>query len=165
MTLISETPCPCGSQNFYEECCKAYIEKNKKAPTAETLMRSRYTAYVLQNSEYLLKTWYPKKRPPAIDFSKESAEWLRLEIISVQKGGIKDQRGLVEFQACYRIEDKEHVMKEISRFKRERGAWFYLDGNVKSISANNGSTNQGLNAPCSCGSGKKFKRCCGKKQS
>lgn len=162
MELTPEQPCLCGSSFSYEQCCKPYLSENKKPPTAETLMRSRYTAYVLQNADYLLKTWYPKKRPAFIDLSKETAQWQRLEILSVQKGGIKDQRGLVEFKAFYLLDNKELVMKEISRFKKERGTWFYLDGNVKSITSNSESTDQGLNAPCSCGSGKKYKRCCGR---
>ena len=125
-------------------------------------MRSRYTAYVLKNSEYLLKTWHPQKRPVSIDFSKESANWQHLEIISIQNGGVKDQRAIVEFEAYYLLDGTEQVMKEISRFKKENCAWYYLDGKVKSIASKGGPTNQGLNALCACGSGKKFKRCCGK---
>jgi SEC-C motif-containing protein len=127
-------------------------------------MRSRYTAYVLKNSEYLLKTWHPKKRPVSIDFSNEPASWQRLEIIAIQKGGINDQVGIVEFKAYYFLDGIEHTMKEISRFKKDKNAWFYLDGKVKSIATKGGPSNQGLNAPCACGSGKKFKRCCGKNQ-
>ncbi len=164
MDSTFENLCPCGTQATFEDCCQPYILNHKKAPTAESLMRSRYTAYVLQNSEYLLKTWHPKKRPASVDFSNESANWQRLEIVSIQKGGIKDQRGVVEFKAYYFLDGAEHVMKEISRFKKDNNTWFYLDGNVKSIAANGGPTNQGLNAPCACGSGKKFKRCCGKNQ-
>jgi SEC-C motif-containing protein len=139
-----------------------YITGEKPAPTAEILMRSRYTAYALHNSEYLLKTWDPNKRPRTIDFSKDQSEWQRLEIISTQKGQAKDSKGLVEFNAYYFLDGKQHILKEISRFKKQRGTWFYLDGAVRSIANNTQKSSQGLNAPCPCGSGKKFKRCCGK---
>lgn len=157
-----QTSCWCGSKLPYERCCDIYISGEKAAPTAEVLMRSRYTAYVLHDSDYLLKTWDATKRPPTIDFSKDQAEWQRLEIITTKKGGAKDNKGLVEFKAYYLQDGEQHILKEISRFKKDRGTWFYLDGVVKSIGNNSQKPSQALNAPCPCGSGIKFKRCCGK---
>lgn len=159
--MNTEEFCLCGSQLVYENCCGLYHNGNKTAPTAEALMRSRFTAYAMKNSNYLMATWDSSKRPNTIDFSKEVATWLRLEIISTKKGGIKDLKGIVEFKAYFSAEGQESVMSEISRFKKTGGRWFYLDGLVKSV-GNNQTNNQGKNAPCSCGSGKKFKRCCGK---
>ena len=124
-------------------------------------MRSRFTAYALRNAAYLLDTWDATVRPGAIDFSREKIDWQRLEIVATKKGGIKDSKGVVEFKAFYRENGEDHVMHEISQFTKINGRWFYLNGMVKSIGKLGQQTNQGKNAPCSCGSGKKFKRCCG----
>ena len=124
-------------------------------------MRSRYTAYALRNAAYLQATWDATKRPEGIDFSRENIEWLRLEITETKKGGVKDSKGLVTFKAFYSQEGEEHSMNEISRFTKHDGQWFYLDGMIKSIGKVGGQVNLGKNAPCACGSGKKFKRCCG----
>lgn len=126
-------------------------------------MRSRFSAYAMQNETYLLETWDCNKRPDSVDFSKEGdIEWTKLNIISKKKGGGKDSKGIVEFKAFYTQGGDDYVMNEISGFIKKEGKWFYLDGVVKSIGKVSQQTNQGKNAPCSCGSGKKFKRCCGK---
>jgi SEC-C motif-containing protein len=124
-------------------------------------MRSRYTAYVLRNAAYLQETWDATKRPEKIDFSREKIDWLRLEITDIKKGGIKVSKGVVAFKAFYKQDGEEHVMNEVSRFTKINGRWFYLDGVIKSMGKVDMQTNQGKNALCACGSGKKFKRCCG----
>lgn len=131
------------------------------APTAEILMRSRFTAFAMHNESYLLKTWDISKRPAEIDFSKNAAEWQRLEIVNTKKGGVKDSKGIVEFKAFYVLDGEEYVMNELSRFRKHNNQWLYLDGTVKSIAKVGQQISQGKNALCSCGSGKKFKRCCG----
>ena len=125
-------------------------------------MRSRYTAYVLRNAAYLQETWDATRRPEKIDFSRENIDWLKLEITGTKKGGIKDSKGVVVFKAFYSQDGEEHVMYEISRFTKINGRWFYLDGVIKSMGKVDLQTNQGKNALCSCGSGKKFKSCHGK---
>ncbi len=100
--------------------------------------------------------------PREINFSKEDAEWTKLEILKTKKGGEKDSKGIVEFKAYYSQNNEAYVMNEISRFKKSSGRWLYLDGLVKSVKKVSEQTMQGKNAPCSCGSGKKLKRCCGK---
>ncbi len=124
-------------------------------------MRSRYSAYALRNASYLQNTWDNTVRPELIDFSRENLEWQHLEIIATKKGGAKDAKGIVEFKAYYLQDGEEYVMNEISQFTHRADGWFYLDGRVKSIGKVGLQTNLGKNAPCSCGSGKKFKRCCG----
>ncbi|MCK9636139.1 MAG: YchJ family protein [Methylobacter tundripaludum] len=158
-----DTPafCRCGSGVAYAQCCGLFHSGEKKPLTAEALMRSRFTAYALHNAEYLLETWDATVRPESIDFSKEKVEWRRLEIGNTKKGGAKDTKGVVEFKAYYSQDGEEYVMNEISQFVKRAGGWLYLDGLVKSIGKVGLQTNQGKNAPCSCGSGKKFKRCCG----
>lgn len=154
--------CLCGSGIQYNACCYSFHIKKQFPTTAVSLMRSRFTAYVMQNEDYLLETWDAAKRPEKIDFSKEQAQWTKLEILNLKKGGDKDNKGIVEFKAYYILENEEYVMNEISRFKKSAGQWQYLDGLVKSVGKVKQQSNLGKNAPCSCGSGKKFKRCCGK---
>jgi SEC-C motif domain protein len=158
MTL--ENQCLCGSPLNYQQCCGLYHSGVKTPATAELLMRSRFSAYALHNADYLQASWDSNKRPKHIDFSKDTTQWLRLEIISVKKGQLNDEKGIVEFKAYYLLDGEESVMNEISRFKKVAGRWFYFDGVVKSIANVNQTNNQGKNALCSCGSGKKFKRCC-----
>ena len=155
--------CLCGSGIAYQDCCAPFHLGEKYPTTAQALMRSRYTAYALRNVAYLQATWDVTKRPEHIDFSRENIEWLRLEIIECKKGGMKDAKGIVVFKAYYQQDGEEHCMNEISRFTKHQGLWFYLDGVIKSIGKVGINTNQGLNALCACGSGKKFKRCCATK--
>lgn len=161
--MIDSSPCLCGSGVDAAECCAPFHNGSKIASTAEQLMRSRFTAYAEHNEAYLLATWDSGKRPEGIDFSKEGdVTWTRLEIVKTKKGAEKDNKGVVEFKAFYLLNGEEYAMNEISRFVKKDGSWYYLDGVVKSIAKPSQQTNQGKNAPCPCGSGKKFKRCCGK---
>ena len=128
-------------------------------------MRSRFVAYAQKNEAYLLATWddNSKKKPESIDFSREGeVNWTGLDMVQCKKGGEKDKKGIVEFKAHYHLEGEPHTMHEISRFIKKDSRWFYLDGLVKSVSRANQQVNEGKNRPCPCGSGKKFKRCCGK---
>ena len=159
--MTTLTPCLCGSGIDYHQCCEPFHSGSKNPATAEALMRSRYSAYVLRNAAYLQKTWDETRRPEKIDFSIEKIDWLRLVITDTKKGGIKDSKGVVSFKAFFMQDGEEHVMNEISRFTKINRRWFYLDGVIKSMAKVSLQTNQGKNALCSCGSGKKFKRCCG----
>ncbi len=114
------TPCPCGSGKNANDCCAPVIKGNTPAQTAETLMRSRYTAYTQHNANYLLKTWHPSTRPQSIEFDKQM-QWLRLKIVH-------SDDSTVEFIATYRINGKAHKLHEKSRFVEENGQWFYVDG-------------------------------------
>ncbi len=156
--------CLCGSGVIYQQCCGLFHSGEKIPLTAEGLMRSRYTAYVLRNVSYLQETWDVNSRPTTIDFSKEKIEWVGLEITDIKKGKSKDSKGVVAFKAFYSVDGEQCVMNEISRFTKINGCWFYLDGIIKSMGKIDMQTNQGRNMLCSCGSGKKFKRCCGAEQ-
>ncbi len=161
--MSTDSLCLCGSEIDRDSCCLLLHSGSKSAATAETLMRSRFTAYAMHNEQYLLDTWESSKRPESIDFSKESdVTWTRLEIVGKKKGGEKDSKGLVEFKAYYTLLGEDYAMHEISRFVKKEGKWLYFDGAVKSVGKVGQPSNQGKNAPCPCGSGKKFKRCCGK---
>lgn len=153
--------CLCGSSLSYSDCCGRYHSGEQLPATAEQLMRSRFTAYAHRNVDYLMASWDTGKRPTSIDFSKETAQWHTLQIINCKKGDAKDNKGIVEFKAFYNQEGIEYFMHEISRFIKTGQRWLYLDGVIKAAGKVDASTNTGRNASCTCGSGKKFKRCCG----
>jgi SEC-C motif-containing protein len=117
-------------------------------------MRSRYSAYVLKNSAYLRDTWHPSTRPQELELGHDDTPWLRLQIIATDKGRAGESEGEVEFAAFYR----GGQLHERSRFVCEGGRWFYLDGEMLPPLK---EERPGRNAPCPCGSGKKYKRCCG----
>ncbi len=125
--------CLCGSGLDYPACCGAFHSGKHIPATAEALMRSRYSAYALANAPYLQATWLARECPKTIDFTNDAVTWLKLEIIATKKGGIKDSKGLVSFNAHYRQAGEDHVMSEVSRFIKIKGRWFYVDGVVKSL--------------------------------
>lgn len=125
------TPCPCGQPKDYVECCGAY-HAGSAAPTAEALMRSRYSAYVLGLESYLLDTWHASTRPT--DAAPDATtRWLGLAIKRFEATGA--DRALVEFVARYKIAGRAHRLHETSRFVREDGRWFYVDGDVDEATA------------------------------
>jgi SEC-C motif domain protein len=121
--------CPCGSRKVFNDCCGRYLIDGETAPTAEALMRSRYTAYTLLNEDYLLATWHPSTRPAQLGLAQETpAKWLGLDVKRHQQ--LDDSHAIVEFVARYRINGRAHRLHEVSRFVREQGRWYYLDGAV-----------------------------------
>ncbi len=122
--------CPCGSSQPYAACCARYIEGHAAAPTAEALMRSRYTAYVLLKEEYLLATWHPSTRPNSLGLADEaSAKWTGLEVKRHEQQD--DEHAIVEFVARYKVNGRAHRLHEVSRFEKEAGRWFYVDGDIQ----------------------------------
>ena len=111
-------------------CCGPYLEQRQLAPTAEALMRSRYSAFVLRNSRYLLSTWDPAHRPARLDLKHDQTEWLGLEIVSTEAGTELDTVGRVAFIARYRSRGKVAALVEHSRFRKVGDAWFYIDGDT-----------------------------------
>jgi SEC-C motif-containing protein len=146
--------CPCGSALPYRDCCEPLHRGEREATIAEALMRSRYSAFVLKRSDYLIVTWHPSTRPSSLDISDDDTPWQRLAILVTERGTASDSEGVVEFAAYYR----GGQLHERSRFVKEDGRWFYVDGDILPSLA---ATKVGRNDPCSCGSGRKFKRCCG----
>ncbi len=115
----------------YGQCCGRYLEQGLGAPTAEALMRSRYSAYVLGHEAYLLQTWHPSTRPTALNLNADVAsKWIGLDI---KRHDLQDSsHATVEFVARYKINGRAHRMHEVSRFVKENDRWFYVDGDVKS---------------------------------
>ena len=120
--------CPCGNANKeYTDCCARYLNGREDAATAEALMRSRYTAYTLENEDYLLATWHPSTRPDSLKLAGGlHKKWLGLRISRHEQNG--EDHSVVEFVARYKVGGRAHRLHEISRFVRESGRWFYVDG-------------------------------------
>ncbi len=114
--------CPCGSGQPYAECCGPLHRGDGTAGTAEALMRSRYSAFAVGDVAYLRSSWHPSTRPARLDLDP-TLSWLGLEVLHAE-GGLFDTTGVVEFRARH----NRGVLHERSRFTREGGRWFYLDG-------------------------------------
>ncbi len=122
-------PCPCQSGQSYATCCRVWhtgLSEGQHAPTPEALMRSRYSAYVLGRLDYLQATWHPTTLP--LDLTLPCVKWLGLEVRHMQTTG---DAGVVEFVARSREAGRAQRLHETSRFVRERGRWYYLDGDLK----------------------------------
>ena len=118
----------CGS--IYVDCCGRYLDGGETPPTAEALMRSRYTAYTLGREDYLLATWTQDTRPASLGLENETPrKWLELEVKRHEQ--LEPDKAMVEFVARYKVGGRVHRLHEISRFVRETGQWFYVDGDVK----------------------------------
>lgn len=128
---MNATACPCESGNAYQQCCARYIEAGETAPSAEALMRSRYTAYTHSNEAYLLKTWHTSTRPASLNLSESQPDqWLGLKIIRSHAGTQQDSQGTVEFLARYKVNGKAGRLHEVSEFVQEAGRWFYVKGTL-----------------------------------
>ncbi|MDQ4502926.1 YchJ family protein [Sinomonas sp. ASV322] len=125
MTLDPGARCPCGTGETYGACCGRY-HAGQTAPTAEALMRSRYSAFAVGDRDYLVATWHPSTRPAVLELDGRT-QWRRLDVVRTEAGGPFDDRGVVEFEARYADDDGRGVLRETSRFVREGGRWFYLD--------------------------------------
>jgi SEC-C motif-containing protein len=159
--MIDDSACPCGSQQPYTRCCGPYLSGAQQAPTAEALMRSRYTAYARRDDAYLLRTWHPDTRPAGESPSDDpGTEWTGLEILRTEAGGEHDTTGVVEFVAHCTDNGQPAELHEISHFVREDDAWWYVEGESRQPFRRAGAK-VGRNDPCPCGSGKKYKKCCG----
>ena len=120
--------CPCGTGLSYGQCCHRYHAGNHHAPTAEALMRSRFTAFAAGEAGYLLDTWDPDTRPSELNLDV-GLEFYRLEILDTEGGGPFDSSGRVKFQAFYRgLADG--VQEEDSTFRKVDGRWVYSLGDV-----------------------------------
>ena len=156
--------CPCGSTLTYEKCCEPLIKGASQATSAEILMRSRYCAYVNAEIDYLYATTHPDHRK-GYDHEgtrkwAESSQWLGLEIVG-SRGGEEDSQGEVEFIASYSEDGTEINHHELGKFKKLDGLWYFTDGKI--VGAKPVISNKvGRNDPCPCGSGSKYKKCCGK---
>ncbi|WP_277205984.1 YchJ family metal-binding protein [Vibrio misgurnus] len=154
--------CYCGNTPSYALCCQPIHHDPLQAKTPEQLMRARFSAHMLQDIDFVIKTYHPschaEDERQAISESVHS-HWQRLEVLAAEPGTTSEE-GFVQFRAYFEQQGKKQCLAERSRFVRENGAWYYIDGEF--IDGEFAATpKQGRNDPCACGSGKKFKKCCG----
>jgi SEC-C motif domain protein len=116
--------CPCGLGEDYDSCC-GRLHAGAPAPTAEALMRSRYSAFAIGDVGHLLRTWHPSGRPPSLTLDP-SLQWTRLAVLETRDGGLFDATGMVRFRAMYLQDGRRGVLEETSRFVRQDGLWTYL---------------------------------------
>lgn len=159
--------CHCGSGKAYDACCGPIISGDQPALTAEALMRSRYTAYAVGAIDYLGETLHPEHRA---DWDRDAtsrwaseSQWQGLEIRAVENGAEGDEEGFVEFIASFTEAGAPKMHHERSRFRKREGRWYYVDGQTpRPATQRNEGPKVGRNDPCPCGSGKKYKKCCGR---
>lgn len=148
--------CYCSSGRLFSDCCQPFLTNTDIPATPEALMRSRYSAFCSKNLPYLLQTRLPEKRyldnPTDLEKTFDQTQWLKLDVLN---SSAVDDRGTVEFIAFYKDATGIGQIHERSDFLRRDGHWYYADGvhlPAKKLQRND---------PCCCGSGKKFKKCCG----
>ena len=156
--------CPCGTTKNYADCCEPFIKGTKKAPTAEALMRSRYTAFAVGELDHVERSHHVStKKELEMESVRSwalSSEWLGLEIRETDKGQAKDTTGKVEFKCTFIFNGAEQTHHELSTFQKEGDEWFFVDGVMKNNTIVRSEPKVGRNDPCPCGSGKKAKKCC-----
>jgi SEC-C motif-containing protein len=147
--------CPCGSGRGLSECCGGF-HAGEPAPTAETLMRSRYSAYVLGRIDYLIATTLPAQQAgvnrSAIEEWSLQSKWLGLDVLDSEPATQPFGHAKVSFSVRWEDAEGRHEHRECSVFVRRCGRWFFIDPGVPLTA--------GRNDPCPCGSGGKFKKCC-----
>jgi len=157
-------PCPCGSGINFENCCQPLLLGLEKATTAEKLLRSRYSAFVAGDVDYIYNSHHPEKikdiNKEAVREWVENSEWHGLEIKNIEDGTENDEESVLEFVARYTQDGKTYNHHEISLFKKKDGQWFFYD--IQKNKPIKTVQKVGRNDPCFCGSGKKFKKCHGK---
>lgn len=154
--------CPCQSGRLFDACCGPLLSGQSPAATPEALMRSRYTAFARGEMDYLRNSLVPEHREEfsaaeTLRWNKDTV-WLGLDILET---ATEDDRGMVLFRCSYRHKGVTQDLTERSRFERRDGRWLYLDGEHEQETKRNAGPKVGRNDPCPCGSGKKFKKCCG----
>lgn len=153
--------CPCGSGKTYAKCCGLFIDNHKAPETPEQLMRSRYTAYTLAQTNYISKTMREKALVGFDEF--QSKQWAQKVIwigLTVKQSTMETpDKGYVEFIAHWIEKNHFCTMHERSEFHRMNNQWFYVDGVNLMTSLKKNQIKIGRNSPCPCGSGKKFKNC------
>ena len=154
MTALLDSACPCQSNKSYGDCCGRFHTHAQFPETAEQLMRSRYAAYVLKNVSYIVDTTVPSQRAllnvQAIETWAEETQWLGLQILNTES--LTKTQSAVEFPAVFQGEEGVQTHHERSIFVKIDDRWYFVDPTVPLPT---------MKQPCVCGSGKKFKHCCG----
>ena len=161
------TNCHCGSNKSFNECCEPFLNGTRTPPTAEALLRARYSAFTTATIDFIEQTIHSSAKA---DFDRESArkwaeesEWHGLEILNVIDGKEDDDGGTVEFIATYSQDGEKTEHHEVATFRKESGAWTFIDSRMLNKPFRRDQPKVGRNDPCPCGSGRKYKKCCGQK--
>ena len=159
--MDSNPACPCGSAKSFSACCEPFLNGPALAETAEQLMRSRFSAFCLQNVSYLINTLQPSKRQPddaaSLQQSMQQTCWIKLKVLKTGHGKKGDSQGIVEFAATFEEQGEFYQLHETSHFVFEQ-RWYYSEGEHQ-VSAI--KLKIGRNDPCWCGLAKKYKNCHG----
>jgi SEC-C motif-containing protein len=158
--------CPCNSGKPLDDCCGPFLSGRSWPQTAADLMRARYAAFASGNVDFVHASHEPSTRD---DLDRDATEswskksvWQGFEILSTEAGGVDDEDGTVEFVARYEFEGKPFEHHEVATFTKVDGRWYFVDGVVAGPGTyRREAPKVGRNDPCPCGSGKKFKKCCG----
>ncbi len=149
----------------YADCCAPFLEGRAQPATAEALMRSRYTAFVHGDIDYLEQTLAPGTRDDfdrkAITHWARQSQWLGLDVLATEDGTATDESGYVEFVASFIHEGEQYQHRERSLFRKVDGRWYFQEEADRKTQPIVKGAQPGRNDPCPCGSGKKFKKCCG----
>ena len=164
---MDKNMCPCGSGLAYTACCEPIINGKSKAQTAEALMRARYSAYVKHEIDFIANSCVRQEGENDIDMDEtrkwsEESEWTGLKIHATKQGAAADEEGFVEFSAFYTRNGFKDEHREVAGFKKVNGSWLYAEGRLAGTTIVRAGPKVGRNDPCPCGSGKKYKQCCGK---
>lgn len=156
--------CPCGSEKNFDDCCGPYLKGTKIPPTAEALMRSRYTAFAVGELDYVELTHHESTKKDldmeGVKSWASNSQWLGLEILETDKGTAKDTEGKVEFKCKFIFNEATQTHHELSTFAKVGDRWFFVDGVMRNGTLRRSEPKVGRNDPCPCGSGKKAKKCC-----
>ncbi len=146
--------------------CMPILKGERRAATAVELMKARYLAYTVGDVDFIINSHDPGTREnvskEATEEWSRSARWLGLDIRGCAGGGVNDTEGIVEFVASFELGGRTIAHHEKSLFRKINGAWFFVDGQVIPETYVRPAPKVGRNDPCPCGSGKKYKFCCGR---
>ena len=148
--------CPCGQDRPLEACCGPFLEGQSQPETAEQLMRSRFSAYATGNIDYICETEENPNRDTIENWAR-STSFKCLRVLSTEKGGEGDEVGTVTFEADFETQGQTGTHRETSQFAKLENRWVFVRGQHNPVRV---GPKVGRNDPCSCGSGKKFKKCC-----
>lgn len=167
LSRIDQLLCPCGSGQARATCCGPYLDGTSTAPTAEALMRSRYTAFATGCFTYLQQTVAPNLReqfdPVILARETQQTKWTSLHVQKIRGGTAADTSGQVTYTAHFEQAGTPGVLSERSEFIKQNNFWLYTGGTLLTDPGlTRPESKPGRNDPCPCGSGKKYKKCCGK---
>jgi SEC-C motif-containing protein len=161
-------PCPCGSGQSAAECCIPVIKRERSAATAEELMRSRYTAFVMNDVDWIMDSHHSDTvgeiDRDEVERWSAGSEWMGLKIRETEAGGADDSEGIVSFRARYKVQGQQVDHVERAHFEREDGEWKFhsvLEEEPVELVPVGPRSEVGRNDPCPCGSGRKYKKCHG----